>query len=148
MHGKWPEKVNGEVKSDLRPQNRWYVPRGHLSRGIGIGTGAAARPGPSARLPASIGVMGYQIVTNTDGESLSDEGWMDLIALASKNGYSAPRLSHLAQYADTNLTEVEDSGLYAALERALTAGEPAEVIATEHDVLDRDTVRRVSHVLR
>ena len=92
--------------------------------------------------------MGYQIVTNTDGESLSDEGWMDLIALASKHGFSAPRLSQIGQYADTNLTEAEDSGLYAALERALFAGEPAERIATEHDVLDRDTVRRVSHVLR
>ena len=91
--------------------------------------------------------MGYQIVTNTDGESLSDEGWMDLIALASKHGFSAPRLSHLGQYADTNLTEAEDSGLYAALERALFAGEPAEHLATEDDALDRDTVHRVSDVL-
>ena len=93
--------------------------------------------------------MVYQIVTNTDGESLSDEGWMDLIALASKHGFSAPRLSHLGQYAYTNLTEAEDSGLYAALERALFAGEPQEHITPpEHDVLDRDTVRRMSHVLR
>ena len=91
--------------------------------------------------------MGYQIVTNTHGESLSDEGWMDLIALASKHGFSAPRLSHIGQYAYTNLTEAEDSGLYAALERALFAGEPAEHLATEDDALDRDTVRRVSHVL-
>jgi hypothetical protein len=92
--------------------------------------------------------MGHQIVTDTHGESLSDEGWMDLIALASKHGFSAPRLSLLGQYADTNLTEAEDSGLYAALERALTAGEPQEHITPEHDDLDRDTVRRVSHVLR
>ncbi len=92
--------------------------------------------------------MGYQIVTNKDGESLSDEVWMDLIALASKHGFSAPRLSHLGQYADTDLTEAEDSGLYAALERALFAGEPQERITPEHDVLDRDTVRRVRHVLR
>jgi hypothetical protein len=113
-----------------------------------LGPGLCARPGPSARLSGSIGVMGYQIVTNTDGESLSDEGWMDLIALASKHGFSAPRLSHLGQYADTNLTEAEDSGLCAALERALFAGEPQEHITPEHDVLDRDTVRRVSHVLR
>jgi hypothetical protein len=49
--------------------------------------------------------MGYQIVTNTHGESLSDEVWMDLIALASKHGFSAPRLSHIGQYAYTNLTE-------------------------------------------
>jgi hypothetical protein len=41
--------------------------------------------------------MGYQIVTNTHGESLSDEVWMDLIALASKHGFSAPRLSHLGR---------------------------------------------------
>ena len=91
--------------------------------------------------------MGYQIVAGTADEVLPDEVWMDLIALASKHGFSAPRLSLLGQYADTNLTEAEDSGLYAALERALFAGEPAERIATEHDVLDRDTVRRVSHVL-
>ena len=91
--------------------------------------------------------MVYQIVTNTDGESLSDEGWMDLIALASKHGFSAPRLSHLGQYADTNLTEAEDSGLYAALGRALFAGEPAEGIATEDDALDRNKVHRVRHVL-
>ena len=92
--------------------------------------------------------MGYQIVTNTDGESLSDEGWMDLIALASKHGFSAPRLSHLGQYADTRLTEAEDSGLNAALERALFAGEPAaEHTPPEADTLDRDTVRHVSHVL-
>ena len=91
--------------------------------------------------------MGYQIVAGTADEVLPDEVWMDLIALASKHGFSAPRLSHIGQYAYTNLTEAEDSGLYAALERALFAGEPAEHIPPEADTLDRDTVRRVSHVL-
>ena len=92
--------------------------------------------------------MGYQLVTNTDGESLSDEGWMDLIALASKHGFSAPRLSHLGGYEEAYLTEEEAEGLYAALERALFAGEPAEHIAPEDDALDRVTVRRVGHVLQ
>ena len=99
-------------------------------------------------LSANIVGMGYQIVAGTAGEALSDEVWMDLIVLASKHGFSAPRLSLLARYEEAYLTEEEAEGLYAALERALFAGEPAEGIATEHDVLDRDTVRRVSHVLR
>jgi hypothetical protein len=34
--------------------------------------------------------MGYQIVAGTAAEVLSDEVWMDLIALASKHG-SLPR---------------------------------------------------------
>ena len=92
--------------------------------------------------------MGYQVVAGTAAEALSDEVWMDLIALASKHGFSAPRLSLLGRYEEAYLTEEEAEGLYAALERALFAGEPAEGIATEHDDLDRDTVRRVSHVLR
>ena len=91
--------------------------------------------------------MGYQIVAGTAPEALSDEEWMDLIALASKHGFSAPRLSLLGRYEEAYLTEEEAEGLYAALERALFAGEPAEHIATEDDMLDRDTVRRVSHVL-
>ena len=91
--------------------------------------------------------MGYQLVTGTASEALSDEEWMDLIALASKHGFSAPRLSLLGRSALVDLTEEEATGLYSALERALTAGEPAEHLATEDDALDRVTVRRVSHVL-
>ena len=79
---------------------------------------------------------------------LDDEAWLDLIALASKYEFSAPRLGHLGQRVPTDLTEEEVVGLLSALERALSAGEPAEHIATEDDTLDRDTVRRVVHVLR
>ena len=92
--------------------------------------------------------MGYQIVAGTAAEELSDEVWMDLIALASKHGFSAPRLGLLERSEQVDLTVEEAAGLYAALERALFAGEPQEHITPEHDVLDRDTVRRVSHVLR
>jgi hypothetical protein len=92
--------------------------------------------------------MSYQVVAATAALALSDEVWMDLIALASKHGFSAPRLSLLGRYEEAYLTEEEAEGLYAALERALFAGEPAaEHIPPEADTLDRDTVRRVSHVL-
>ena len=92
--------------------------------------------------------MGYQIVTGTAAEELSDEVWMDLIALASKHGFSAPRLGLLERSEQVDLTVEEAAGLYAALERALFAGEPAERIATEDDTLDRDTISRVRHVLQ
>jgi hypothetical protein len=92
--------------------------------------------------------MGYQLVAGTAHEDLSDEVWMDLIAMAAKHGYSAPRLGQLWRDEDIDLTEEEAAGLYAALERALTAWEPQEHLTTKDDVLDRDTVRRVSHVLR
>src|SRR5215217_8288028 len=92
--------------------------------------------------------MSYQVVAATAALALSDEVWMDLIALASKHGFSAPRLSLLGGYEEAYLTEEEAEGLYAALERALFAGEPAEHIAPEDDALDRVTVRRVGHVLQ
>jgi hypothetical protein len=99
-------------------------------------------------LSANIVSMSYQVVAATAALALSDEVWMDLIALASKHGFSAPRLSLLGRYEEAYLTEEEAEGLYAALERALFAGEPAaEHIPPEADTLDRDTVRRVSHVL-
>jgi hypothetical protein len=92
--------------------------------------------------------MGYVLVAGTAHEALSDEVWMDLISLASKHGFSAPRLSLLGRSALVDLTEEEATGLYAALERALLAGEPAERIATEDDTLDRGTIHRVRHVLQ
>ncbi len=91
--------------------------------------------------------MGYQIVAGTANETLSDEVWLDLIALASKHGFSAPRLGFLGRHEEVDLTEEEAEGLYAALERALFAGEPAEHIPPEADTLDRTTVHRVSDVL-
>ena len=80
-------------------------------------------------------------------EPLSDEVWLDLIAMAANHGYSAPRLGHLEWSEQVDLTEEEATGLYAVLERALLAGEPAKHIAPEDDALDRDTVHRVRHVL-
>jgi hypothetical protein len=57
-------------------------------------------------------------------------------------------LGLLERSEQVDLTEEEAAGLYAALERALFAGEPAEHVATEDDALDRDTIRRVRHVLQ
>ncbi len=102
---------------------------------------------PNTWLSANIVGMGYQIVTGTTAEALTDEAWMDLIALASKHGFSAPRLGFLGRHEAVDLTEVEAEGLYTALEQALFAGEPAEHIPPEADTLDRDTVHRVRHVL-
>ncbi len=92
--------------------------------------------------------MRYQIVAGTANEILSDKVWLDLIALAAKHGYSAPRLGHLGRNADTDLTEEEAVGLYVTLERVLTTVELQERSTTEDDVLDRDTVHRVRRVLR
>jgi hypothetical protein len=91
--------------------------------------------------------VGYQIVADTAAEALSDEEWMQLAALAVKHGFSAPRLGNLGRHEQVDLYEEEAAGLYAALERALFAGEPAEHIPPEDDALDCDTVRRVRHVL-
>ena len=91
--------------------------------------------------------MGYQVVAGRATADLSDEAWSDLIALASRHGFSAPRLL-LERRGDTDLTDEEVEGLNAALKRALSVREPAENIAAEDDTLDRDTVRRVDHVLR
>jgi len=92
--------------------------------------------------------MGYKLVAGTAHEELSDEVWMDLISLASKHGFSAPRLGLLERSTQVELTEEESTGLYAALERALLAGEPAERIAPEDDTLDRTMIHRVRHVLQ
>ena len=105
-------------------------------------------PRCSQLLSVNIVGVGYQIVAGRADEILSDEAWLDLIALAAKHGYAAPRLGHLGRNDDIDLTEEEAASLHAALVRARFVGEPAEQIATEVDALDRDTVRHVRHVLR
>ena len=92
--------------------------------------------------------MGYQVVAGAARANLSDEAWLDLIALATEYGFSAPRLGHLERCEEVDLTEEEAEGLLLALERALWAGDLAEHRAAEGDTLDRDTVRRVVHMLR
>ena len=81
-------------------------------------------------------------------ENLTDEVWFAVISLASRYGYSAPRLSNLGRNEEVYLSNEEVSELHAALVQALSAGGPVQDIATEEDTLDRDTVRRVVHVLR
>ena len=82
-------------------------------------------------------------------ERLSEEQWLELTLLASKYGFSVPRLRLLGRREQTDLTDEEAVGLQAALERALSAEEPpSEHTSTEDKPLDRDMVQRVAHVLR
>ena len=93
--------------------------------------------------------MGYQVIASRETANLSDDVWLDLISLASKYDFSAPRLSQLGRREEAAfLSEEEAEGLLVALERALWAGDLPKHRATEDDTLDRDTVRRVVLVLR
>src|SRR5215208_6753697 len=91
--------------------------------------------------------MGYQLVAATVTENLSDEEWVSVISLASKYDFSAPQLTHLERRAVVDVTEEEASGLQAALERALSGGEPSVTLSSD-ETLDRNTVQRVRLVLR
>ena len=88
--------------------------------------------------------MSYQV---SAAEWLSDEQWLELTALASEYGFSVPRLRNLGRREEADLTDEEGVGLHAALERALSEGEPGEHISIGRLILDQDTVRRVAHVL-
>ena len=91
-------------------------------------------------------LMSYQVRAS---EWLSDEQWLELTSLASKYGFSAPRLRNLARREETDLTDEEADGLHAAFQRALSAEEPpSEHTSSEDKPLDREMVRRVAHVLR
>jgi hypothetical protein len=89
-------------------------------------------------------LMSYQVRAS---EWLSDEQWLKLTSLASRYDFSAPRLRNLARREETDLTDEEVDGLHAAFERALSAEESSDHTSTEDKPLDRDTVRRVAHVL-
>jgi len=93
--------------------------------------------------------MGYLLMSYkvTAAERLSDEQWSELTLLASKYGFSVPRLRNLGRREEADLTDEEGVGLHAALEQALAAEKPCEHISTEDKTLDRGTVRRVAHVL-
>ena len=88
--------------------------------------------------------MSYKV---TAAERLSDEQWLELTSLASKYGFSEPWLQNLGRREEADLTDEEGVGLHAALERALSEGEPEEHISIRRLILDRDTVQRVAHVL-
>ena len=91
-------------------------------------------------------LMSYQV---TAAERLSDEQWSELTLLASKYGFSVPRLRLLGRREQTDLTDEEADGLHAALQRALSVEEPSsEHTSTEDKPLNREMVRRVAHVLR
>jgi len=87
--------------------------------------------------------MSYQVRA---AEWLSDEQWLELTSLASEYGFSVPRLRNLGRREEADLTDEEGVGLHAALERALSEGEPGEHISIGR-LLDQNTVRRVAHVL-
>src|SRR5215213_2110240 len=91
-------------------------------------------------------LMSYQVRAS---EWLSDEQWLELTSLASKYGFSVPRLRLLGRREQTDLTDEEADGLHAALQRALSVEEPSsEHTSTEDKPLNREMVRRVAHVLR
>jgi|SRR5829696_2984857 len=90
-------------------------------------------------------LMSYQVRAS---EWLSDEQWLELTSLASKYGFSVPRLRLLGRREQTDLTDEEADGLHAALERALSTEETSEHTSSEDKPLDREMVRRVAHVLR
>jgi len=90
-------------------------------------------------------LMAYQVRAS---EWLSDEQWLELTSLASEYGFSVPRLRNLGRREEADLTDEEAVSLHTALERALSEGEPGEHISIGRLILDRDTARRVAHVLR
>jgi hypothetical protein len=95
--------------------------------------------------------MGYLLMSYRAraSERLSDEQWLGLTSLASTYGFSVPRLRLLERREQTDLTDEEAVGLHDALERALSTEEPSKHISIVEDkTIDRDTVRRVAHVLR
>src|SRR5829696_6781833 len=89
-------------------------------------------------------LMSYQVSVS---EWLFEEQWLELTSLASEYGFSVPRLRKLGRREAADLTDEEGVGLHAALERALSEGEPGEHISIGRLILDQDTVRRVAHVL-
>jgi hypothetical protein len=96
--------------------------------------------------------MGYLLMSYQAraSERISDEQWLKLTSLASTYGFSVPRLRLLERREQTDLTNEEAVGLHDALERALSAEEPTSehISFVEDKTIDRDTVRRVAHVLR
>jgi hypothetical protein len=94
--------------------------------------------------------MGYLLMSYRvrASERLSNEQWLELTSLASKYGFSVPRLRLLDRREQTVLTDEEAVGLHAALERALSAEQPSEHSSIVEDkTVERDTVRRVAPVL-
>ena len=67
-------------------------------------------------------------MAGTAGKALSYEEWMELIWLASKHGFSAPRISLLGRHEEVDLSQEAAEGLDPALERAIFSRATAEDI--------------------
>ena len=68
--------------------------------------------------------MGYEIVSGTEAEALSDEVWMKLAALAVKHGFSAPRLGSLERSEQVDLTRRRPQGSTQRLSEHYLRGSP------------------------
>ena len=98
--------------------------------------------------------MGYLITAGhppVHGESITDGQWLDILKHASDAGFSRPHLT-LERGEAKDIPEDEARGMYYHLSVALNTslkGAPVTVVEGPNlDVLDRETVLRVSDVLR
>jgi hypothetical protein len=98
--------------------------------------------------------VGYLITAGhppVHGESITDGQWLDILKHARDAGFSRPPLT-LARGEAKDIPEDEARGLYdhlwVALGTSLKDSPVTEVEGANLDVLDRETVQHVCHVLR
>jgi hypothetical protein len=98
--------------------------------------------------------VGYLITAGhppVHGESITDDQWLDILKHASGAGFSRRHLT-LEMGEAKDIPEDEARGMYdhlsVALGTSLKDSPVTEVEGANLDVLDRETVLRVSHVLR
>jgi hypothetical protein len=95
--------------------------------------------------------VGYQITAvGVRVETLTDRQWMEILLHASKHGFSAPRLT-LDKDEEVEIGDDDAEELRRALGEALVSTLRDAPMSPSHssddDVLDRDTVHRIRHVL-
>ena len=92
--------------------------------------------------------MGY-LISEAEGQrsvKLTDSQWAALIYVASKHGFSAPRLRLEAEDQVLEVDESDAEGFRVALGKALEARDIDEITVPGGE-LDYDTIQRVRDVL-
>ncbi len=90
--------------------------------------------------------LGYKLVASNGAvENVTDNEWQDILALAIEQGVYVSQLRLANRNDSTDIVGADAEGLYEALGHALP---DIPQLETEDDVLDRNTVHRVRHVLR
>jgi hypothetical protein len=90
--------------------------------------------------------LGYKLIaSNSAATGVTDNEWEDILALASEQGVSVQQLRLDERNDRTDIAGADAYALYEALGYALPGIAHLE---TEDEVLDRNTVHRVRHVLR